>query len=93
MREIRRSTAFRRDYRRERAGRHRRRLDALLAEVVSQLAADVPLLASYRDHPLIGDWKDYRDCHLKHDLLLICRKPDPSTLDLARLGSHSELFG
>jgi mRNA-degrading endonuclease YafQ of YafQ-DinJ toxin-antitoxin module len=27
------------------------------------------------------------------DLLLIYRKPDPNTLRLARLGSHSELFG
>jgi mRNA interferase YafQ len=27
------------------------------------------------------------------DLLLIYRKPDVSTLRLARLGSHSQLFG
>jgi len=93
MREIRRSTAFRRDYKRERAGRHRRQLDALLAEVVSRLAGDVPLPAANRDHPIVGDWHGYRDCHLKPDLLLIYRKPDPATLDLARLGSHSELFG
>lgn len=93
MREIRRSTAFRRDYKRERAGRHGRQLDALLTEVLSQLAADVALPAAHRDHPLTGDWKGFRDCHLKPDLLLIYRKPDPATLDLARLGSHSELFG
>lgn len=30
---------------------------------------------------------------LKPDLLLIYRKSDPNTLRLARLGSHSELFG
>jgi mRNA interferase YafQ len=93
MREIRRSTAFRRDYKRERAGRHGRQLDALLTEIVSCLAADVPLPAANRDHLLGGDWFGYRDCHLKPDLLLIYRKPDPDTLDLARLGSHSELFG
>ena len=93
MREIRRSTAFRRDYKRERAGRHGRQLDALLGEVLSRLVADVPLPAANRDHPLTGDWNGYRDCHLKPDLLLVYRKPDPATLDLARLGSHSELFG
>ena len=93
MRKIRRSTAFQRDYRRERAGRHGRQLDALLVTAVSRLAADVPLPAANRDHPLAGDWHGYRDCHLKPDLLLIYRKPDPATLDLVRLGSHSELFG
>jgi mRNA interferase YafQ len=46
-----------------------------------------------RDHALSGDWAGYRECHIKPDLLLIYRKPDPDTLRLARLGSHSELFG
>jgi mRNA interferase YafQ len=36
--------------------------------------------------------RDYK-CHIKPDLLLIYRKPDADTLRLARLGSHSELFG
>jgi mRNA interferase YafQ len=40
-----------------------------------------------------GDWRGYRECHIKPDLLLIHRKPDAGTLRLARLGSHSELFG
>lgn len=44
-------------------------------------------------HGLIGDWTGYRECHVKPDLLLIYRKPDADTLRLARLGSHSELFG
>ncbi|KMQ72798.1 YafQ toxin protein [Candidatus Burkholderia pumila] len=45
------------------------------------------------DHALIGEWSDHRDCHLKPDLVLILiyRKPDPSTLQLVRLGSHTEL--
>ncbi|WP_407260327.1 type II toxin-antitoxin system mRNA interferase toxin, RelE/StbE family [Klebsiella pneumoniae] len=34
-----------------------------------------------------------RECHIKPDLLLIYRKSDADTLRLARLGSHSELFG
>jgi mRNA interferase YafQ len=45
----------------------------------------------YRDHPLTGDWQDYRDCHIKPDLVLIYQKPDGDTLRLVRLGSHSEL--
>ena len=93
MREIRRSTALHRDYKRERAGHHGDQLDALLAAVLSKLAVDVPLPPANRDHQLTGEWKGYRDCHLRPDLLLIYRKPDPNTLDLVRLGSHSELFG
>ena len=93
MREIRVSTAFRRDYKRESAGRHGRDLDTVLDDVVSMLAMDKTLPVANRDHPLSGAWKGYRDCHLKPDLVLIYRKPDPNTLDLVRLGSHSELFG
>jgi mRNA interferase YafQ len=46
-----------------------------------------------RDHPLAGEWRDYRELHVKPDLLLIYRKPGPSIVQLVRLGSHSELFG
>ena len=42
-------------------------------------------------HALTGNWSDHRDCHVKPDLLLIYRKPDPNRLQLIRLGSHSEL--
>jgi mRNA interferase YafQ len=40
---------------------------------------------------LTGDWHDHRDCHLRPDLVLIYRKPNPDDLELVRLGSHSEL--
>ena len=45
----------------------------------------------YRDHPLTGQWEDHRDCHVRPDLVLIYRLPDADTLQLVRLGSHSEL--
>jgi mRNA interferase YafQ len=40
---------------------------------------------------LTGQWRDFRDCHIRPDLVLIYRRPDADTLQLARLGSHSEL--
>lgn len=91
MRTIKRTTQFKRDYKREKAGRHRAALDDALLAVVKLLVTDTPLPERNRDHPLIGDWKDCRDCHIKPDLVLIYRKPDPATLELVRLGSHSEL--
>jgi mRNA interferase YafQ len=93
MRTIERSAAFKRDYKREAKGQHRATLDDALATVLLALATDQPLDARCRDHDLIGDWADYRECHIKPDLLLIYKKPDADTLRLARLGSHSELFG
>jgi mRNA interferase YafQ len=91
MREIKYTTRFQRDYRREKFGRHSKKLDVLLMEVVNVLAADMPLPRSNFDHPLSGEWNDHRDCHIRPDLILIYRKPDDDSLELVRLGSHSEL--
>ena len=91
MRKIERTTAFKRDFKREK--KTRPRVDRWLSAVVALLADDKPLREATRDHPLTGNWKDHRDCHLKPDLVLIYRKPDTQTLQLVRLGSHTELFG
>ncbi len=93
MRAIERSSAFKRDYKRESRGHHRATLDDDLASALTVLADDQPLEQHHRDHELSGDWSGYREYHIKLDLLLIYRKPDADTLRLARLGSHSELFG
>ena len=93
MRTIERSTAFKRDYKRESKGVHRATLDANLRPVLVALASDQPLDARHRDHDLSGNWAGYRDCHIKPDLLLISRKTDGDMLRLARFDSHSELFG
>jgi mRNA interferase YafQ len=91
MRDVKYTTRFERDYKREKSGRHGKKLDALLMEVVNLLAADKPLPRRNFDHPLSGEWNDHRDCHIRPDLILIYRKPDATSLELVRLGSHSEL--
>ena len=91
MRTIRRTAAFKRDYKREKRGRFRKTLDAEPKRVIIELSADRPLDPRNRDHSLAGPWKDHRDCHIRPDLVLIYRKPDSVHLDLIRLGSHSEL--
>ena len=93
MRTIDRSSAFKRDYKREAKGQHRVTLDANLIPVLVALANDQPLEVRHRDHDLSGEWAGYRDCHVKPDLVLIYRKTDADILRLARLGSHSEIFG
>ncbi|RJP28356.1 MAG: type II toxin-antitoxin system YafQ family toxin [Candidatus Omnitrophota bacterium] len=91
MRTIERTSQFKRDYKREAKGPHRGTLKNDFVEVVTALAHDHPLAEKHRDHALSGDWKDYRDCHIKPDLILIYRKPDAEALQLVRLGSHHEL--
>lgn len=91
MRTIETTTRFRRDYKREAKGQHGQQLDNLLMGVLALLADDTPMPPRFRDHPLTGEWQDFRDCHLKPDLVLIYSKPDDDTLKLVRLGSHSEL--
>ena len=91
MRRIEPTSAFKRDFKREAKGPHRETLESDLPAILDALAKDQPLAEKHRDHALAGDWKDHRDCHIKPDLILIYRKPDEERLQLARLGSHSEL--
>jgi mRNA interferase YafQ len=82
---------FRREYKRICASPQNRDIDDRLKEVLALLTEDRPLPPQYKDHSLIGEWKDCRDCHLKPNIILIYRKPDPEKLELLRLGSHSDL--
>lgn len=60
------------------------------AEVLHCLCQDLAIPEKYRDHQLSGNLKDLRDCHIKPDLVLLYRKHNDS-VELVRLGSHSEL--
>ena len=91
MRTISRTTRFKKDYKCESKGQYRDTLDADLAAVLSDLVRDLLLPERFHDHPLTGEWKDHRDCHIRPDLVLIYRMPNADSLQLVRLGSHSEL--
>ena len=45
-----------------------------------------------RDHQLKGILSDYREFHLSGDLLIIYRITQDNTVELIRIGSHSQLF-
>ena len=92
MRTIERTHRFKRDYKRESRGRHRADLDERLAVIVEALASDTSLEPRHHVHALSGPWTDFRDCHVRPDLVLIYHKPDARTLRLVRIGSHAE-FG
>jgi mRNA-degrading endonuclease YafQ of YafQ-DinJ toxin-antitoxin module len=46
-------------------------IDNDFTAVLTALISDYPLEDCHRDHPLTGEWKDHRDCHIKPDLVLI----------------------
>lgn len=64
-----------------------------LNTVLKLLIQQKPLHANHVDHPLGGNWKGSRDCHVRPDVLLIYRiDVNQNKLFLERLGSHSDLF-
>lgn len=89
MRQVVRSTAFKKDVKRaQKRGKDMERLKA----VILLLLGDEPLPERFKDHPLKGDWIGYRDLHIEPDWLLLYRMTE-SELKLARTGTHSDLFG
>ncbi len=69
-----------------------------MAEVwvlLERLRKKEELPASYRSHPLKGDWIGWNDCHTEGDFVLIWRY---ETIDgeeyvvLAACGTHAHLF-
>ena len=65
-------------------------MEKLKAVIVALCSRDPPA-PEWKDHPLIGQWKGWRDCHLAPDWILIYRTTD-TELILARTGTHSDLF-
>ena len=61
--------------------------------VITKLAKGETLEEKYHDHQLLGKLKDFRDCHIRPDLVLIYRINDNVLeLYLYHIGSHSKLY-
>lgn len=88
MLEIVQSSRFKRDIKKiKKQGKNLSDLKA----VINLLLREQPLPEKYQDHNLSGNYNDSRECHIRTDWLLIYRSTD-TELQLARTGSHSELF-
>lgn len=59
--------------------------------VMRTLVEEEPLGRKYRDHVLIGNFKDRRECHIEPDWLLIYRV-EGSAIIFERTGTHADLF-
>jgi len=64
-----------------------------LIEVMTMLINEQPLLPKHEDHPLHGNYKGKRECHVEPDWLLIYRI-DKKNREVVfyGTGSHSDLY-
>ena len=84
------STRFKRDFR---LAKRRGKDLSLIEEVIDLLAKGERLSLEYRDHPLKGRYKGFRECHIEDDWLLIYKiEKGLLLLVLFRTGTHQDLF-
>ena len=58
-----------------------------------KLANNEKLDSKFKDHKLKGDLKDFRECHVRPNLLLVYSKSERIlTLEALRIAKHSEVF-
>ena len=94
MRDSNQSDDFIKDWDRlDRSGKHD--MHRLKEAMLLLVANDAPLPPEWKDHKLKGKFEDYRECHIKGDLLLVYYIDKISNGELivfARVGTHSEIF-
>ncbi|OON86198.1 addiction module toxin RelE [Oribacterium sp. C9] len=84
------TTKFKKDYKRmKKQGKDM----FLLKSVIDDLLDEKVLDEKYQDHPLVGNYIGFRECHIQPDWLLIYAiDNDQLILTASRTGSHSDLF-
>ncbi len=89
MKRILLSTRYKKDFK-----RYKNQLAKVekILNLLRMLANGEPLPASYKAHRLVGDYQGCMECHIENDLLLIWIDEANNTIEVLRLGSHSELF-
>ncbi|MFH1457050.1 MAG: type II toxin-antitoxin system mRNA interferase toxin, RelE/StbE family [Patescibacteria group bacterium] len=89
------SKRFKKDFKKVR--RNPRFDSEKLKYIFHSLIKGTELDRKYNNHKLAGDFKDYYECHLAPDILLIYRlieekKVINKVINIDRIGSHSKLF-
>ena len=85
---IRRLSKFRKDYRQcLKRGYDIKKLN----DTIENLANRRRLEPRYRDHSLLGEYEDCRECHIEPDWLLVYMLTE-TELVLVRTGTHADLF-
>lgn len=74
----------------KRAGRRGKNLEKFKI-VARTLLENRHLDPLHRDHKLVGNYRDRRECHIEADWLLIYKK-EPDRIIFERMGTHADLF-
>ena len=62
--------------------------------VIKKLVMGEHLPPKDKDHALKGKWKNFRECHIQPDWLLVYQIiKDTLVLTLSRTGTHNDIFG
>ena len=65
-----------------------------LVEVLELLSSSQILPEKFKDHQLSGNLKDFRECHIENDWLLIYQIfENQLILSATATGTHADLFG
>ncbi|HGB5894173.1 TPA: type II toxin-antitoxin system YafQ family toxin [Salmonella enterica subsp. enterica serovar Kottbus] len=75
----------------KKAQKRRKNMTRLKALMTLLINNELPLPEAYKDHPLHGNYKGYRDAHIEPDWLLIYKITD-DLLRFERTGTHADLF-
>jgi len=82
------TTQFERDLRlMQRRGKDSGKLKTILTALINE----EPLPERQRDHPLLGNYKGRRECHVEPDWLLIYKLINNEII-FERTGTHGDLF-
>lgn len=88
MRRLKAVTQFKKDLKKF---KHDKKVQEKLEDILDLLLNGKKLPEKNKDHDLVGDYVNNRECHITPDVLLIYRYGD-EIIYLERIGSHSELF-
>lgn len=93
MYAISRTKDFEKSYKRiKESGKLKFQVKEILEEAINAPAQGKKLPSAHKDHQLRGELKDYRECHIKGDLLLIYQiREEELLLVLVDIGTHSYL--
>ena len=86
--QLSRSNNFRRSFKKQKLSDEE---ESSYVDVLFKLLNGIELEKKYKDHQLKGNMKEFRECHIKPDLLLMYGIID-DVLELVNIGSHSEIF-
>ncbi len=91
MYKVRSTKAYRKAH--KRVSQHKNFEEDVLNEIIDTLARGEKLEPKYQDHQLSGEFKEYRECHVKSNILLMYQKyENVLVLLLVDLGTHDDLF-